>query len=780
MELWVRGSMVEGFWVEFGHGEPLLHHGSSEFSAVFSRADSSRVTETVPNWRATSAESLQGEVVHLSGYLHLRTLGARVAVSVIYRLRDHILTKEITFTSDTELRYRLVNRMESKVRAEQFWTFEQENSEGGPIYEVLPAMGLRVKGRVYALLTDNGYRNRWTRICRQTDGLGQLVGLEKQPDAELACMSTPEEQGRGIHFVQFKFGEYIDYEEACPKDVVFSSPSSWTPLHETVAIRVVDEENGGTLRGTFTQGRESGVGAPVVIEKNELYEISFRYKSTHPLSLRLLDSTNGSYFDWGKELGAYRDGIDATPAGWRSYATRFSSARCRNLHQPAELKIMVDGQSGDEYMLSVADLEFRRLDGVVKEFHTLEAGVPASIRLFIAETGETSHRKIQIACQVSLATALGFEGSEAEKILFANNQMLIWIAQHDKAVPHVVPSLNYHPDMYLRDTFWQVHAVPDKEVSESCWNRFAQGQHEDGQLDTLVRAYRYAPSRDDNDSTMWFIIWAYTNWRQFGTTVNLDPITNAFNHLRKTHCPRTNGKYLSRTAGWLDTVWRDVRETEGFAINQGHFAVTLQCAKELGLAVSTEEIEEAKQAYRDFYDEDKGYVVWSDSDDFRSPSVLLGEFLNLWLFDEPILLDHHVIDTLDRLPVMNRGVPCIVDGNGQFFSNDFKPWEAKYNWPPGVYHNGGSWFLYEYLAYVAGARHSWAKATDLMEWRLTMEFSKDDEPYSHEFIPLSDNADDWWPTCRVFGWNTFAIVANRVANCTHAWGNHSTPKENQR
>jgi hypothetical protein len=398
----------------------------------------------------------------------------------------------------------------------------------------------------------------------------------------------------------------------------------------------------------------------------------------------------------------------------------------------------------------------------VKQFHTLTPGEERTIRLFVFEERSVEHRDIQVASQVRLAEGLGFDGTEAEKILFADNQMLVWIAEHDKFAAHVVPSLNYHPDMYLRDAFWEVAAVFDKDVSVECWNRYAETQHPDGQLDTLVRAYRYAPSVDDNDSTMFFIMWAYLNWKRYGVQPDMEPVRKALANIRMLHCPNRDGVYQSRTAGWFDTIWGPPTVT---AINQGHFAVVLQCAKALGLEdVSDEEIALAKDAYRALYDAKNRYVRWSINADYLSPSVLLGEFMNLWLFDEPILSDEAVIGTVEKLPVVKRGVPCIADKDAQMFTDDDKPWEEKYTWRKGVYHNGGSWFLYEYLAYAAAARHGWAPAKARMIWRMEMEFSKEDEPYSHEFIPLTDDEDDWWPTCRMFGWNTFAIVANQIAD----------------
>ena len=474
-----------------------------------------------------------------------------------------------------------------------------------------------------------------------------------------------------------------------------------------------------------------------------------------------LDASDSSYFEWAKELGAHSDQIKSSQNDeWQSFKKCFFSSRFPNLHQSADLKIMQVSENDEPYEIEMRNVEIRKYSGEARQYHTLEKGSQETIRLFLFEEPSSSHRDIQIASQVRLAEGLGFEGTLEEKIMFADNQMLIWIAQHDQFDPHVVPSLNYHPDMYLRDTFWEVNAIFDKEVSEKCWLRYAATQHEDGQLDTLARSYNYAPSVDDNDSTMFFIMWAYLNWKRYGMIPVKEPLAKALENIRRLHCQNHDGRYISRTAGWFDTIWGEPCVT---AINQGHFTVVLQCAMEMGLNVTTEEILLAKEAYRNLYDSSLGYVKWSTKADYLSPSVLMGEFMNLWLFNEGILSDQAVIQTVEKLKIIKRGVPCIADREGNFFKDENKPWESKYSWRKGVYHNGGSWFLYEYLAYAAAARHGWHQAKERMAWRIKMEFSKEDEPYSHEFIPLTDDVEDWWKTCRVFGWNTFAIVANQVA-----------------
>ena len=109
-------------------------------------------------------------------------------------------------------------------------------------------------------------------------------------------------------------------------------------------------------------------------------------------------------------------------------------------------------------------------------------------------------------------------------------------------------------------------------------------------------------------------------------------------------------------------------------------------------------------------------------------------------------------------------------------------------WEPGIYHNGGSWLLYEDLAYVAGLKHGWQpkylgqSALERMHKRLSLEFSEALEPVSHEYLPLTraiDTPGSVWdgssdegvpgpPGSKVFGWNAFVLIANEVAGLRQA------------
>lgn len=753
----IRGDAAAGYWLEFGDDKPTLRHGGGgEFDAIFANREGT-AQEEVRAFRGQWLEEREGHIA-LGGEIALPRLDAVVTVRIVYRQAgDATIAKTIEIAADRELTFTFVNRLQALTAPDRYWTFQSDEPEGSAVYELYPAVGMVIGGQAYGLLTDNGFRNRWTRISRRKDEDGYLVGLDRQPDAGLTAIAGRAEREAGEHYVQLKFGELLDFTKSAPEPVSLAGAGAWRPVG-AASLRV--DERGCVVVTGDAEG-QSGIELPLALDKNEMYEIVFSYRSAHKLALCLMDADSSSYFEWGYEYGAYRDNIPTTADGETgTFARRFFSCRFRRNHQPLRLQIRSDATVTGPLDFAVQSLHIRKYAGEAQPYHTVSPSSPAALRVFLFASSAASHREVQIAAQTKLAEGLGFQGTETEKIMYADNQMLIWIAQHDRFVPHLVPSLNYHPDMYLRDAFWHAQAIDDREVAESAWQRYAETQHEDGQLDTLVMPYFYRPSRDDNDSTLFYLMWACINRRKYGTRVDSGVLARTFGSIVRNHSPQRDGLYRSRTAGWLDTIW-NVDKVR--AINQGHYAVALQCARELGLDVEQEEIDKAKMAYRSLYDPEKQTLKWSEDEHYISPSVLLGEFLSLWLFDEPILSDEQVVRTVERFPVIGRGVPCICNEDGSFFTERNKPWEGKYTWPDGVYHNGGSWFLYEYLAYAAAARHGWEQAVARMRWRVEMEFGREREPYSHEFIPLSDKDDDWWPTTGVFAWNTFMIVANRVA-----------------
>ena len=102
-----------------------------------------------------------------------------------------------------------------------------------------------------------------------------------------------------------------------------------------------------------------------------------------------------------------------------------------------------------------------------RPWHSLRQNEEKSYRyFFFVDNFEVNLRNLRKYAQIHLAEALGFSGTAAEKILYADFRMLNWQAEPGLGVPLCVPSIDYF-EMYFRDVFWSVNGVEDKELNET-------------------------------------------------------------------------------------------------------------------------------------------------------------------------------------------------------------------------------------------------------------------------------------------------------------------------
>ena len=497
--------------------------------------------------------------------------------------------------------------------------------------------------------------------------------------------------------------------------------------------------------------------------KEKFYRVSFKYRSNFPsLGIEVLDS-------------AYQEGVAFNlkdyniPAAdqWKSVTRTFLVNSDTDLAYLYLGKGMEEERHQADYEIEIADLSISEVTPITECYNRIEAGEPAVKTMFIFASDASTQGGLRRDSQVALAEGLGCGGTEFEKIMYADRQMLMWIAEPGDFSPHCVPSLGYSPDMYFRDSFWTVVAGYDRDLNEKIFQKWIVSQDEAGCVRTIWTPYVGDQENSPNESTMLFIVWAFLNKQRFGTEIELDAVEKALAYCRRTFDPDQDGRVLAPTPAQMDMIWP--KGGAQFSVMQGIYAVALRCAKELGCAVTDKEIKMANEGYRDMYNPELGYVTFANLDysygDAMSPSNLMGEFLSLWLWNEPILSDEAVINTLDKLPVTDGCAPCLISASGEYFG-EACPFTPENRWEGGVYLNGGSWLLHEYLAYVAGLRHGWSDARDRMEQRIFAELNHyAEEPFSHEHLALRRGEDGQPVPCyhRVFGWNTFLMIANEVA-----------------
>jgi hypothetical protein len=573
-------------------------------------------------------------------------------------------------------------------------------------------------------------------------------------------VASEREREAGNFYVEMNFGQLANYRNAKQSLLALPEKSEWIPFNGGVVSS--DKNSPDTsfkITGPGKPETLSGIVIPIALSESASYTLQFKYRANCVnISTRLWDK------EQTRDEGLYNDEIPASPTEWKIFSEGFVPGSITGDRNVFHLYIGKNYFVQGRYEVEVKDLEVIQKRPVLECYHPLEIGNPSVKTLFIFVEPADSLRELRIASQVRLAEARGFKGTQAEKIFYADQQMLTWITEPRDLTPHVVPSLGYSPDMYQRDSFWTVLTTYDKKLSETIWTKWASTQDERGCIGTIITPYVGSEENIDNDATWYFIIWAYVNKDRYGSEIDVSKIQRALDYCRMTYNPDGDGVCRGRTPGWIDTIW--IEQKPNFAINQGIYANVLRCAKELGANVTEKELNGAKEAYRALYDPERGYVVFADEmRDIMSPSNLQGEFISWWLWNEPILSDEAVINTLDKLPLLDYGImPCIINRDCTYFTKDKHPFDAPGNrWEGGEYCNGGSWFLYEYQAYVAGLKHGWKQGKERMEKRVWAEFNtKPDEPLSHEWLPTNKDV-EVPPGTRVFGWNAFMIIANEVA-----------------
>lgn len=707
-----------------GYGISIAYNGKTYFQEttgfVFENEDRS-VRETVESWLADAWEEIPGGV-RLKGIYASPGLETLLQIRLEYTLvNDWTVKKTLTLHQPNipVLFYQAENTLRPSTVPEKLWSFDNAHHRGGIVHGTYPAAGF-TDGISFGLLSDAGHRNFFTRNIRRRPGPHGhgFKGMLRTPDARMLTLS-PEA-------VTLRLGSLSDYSQG-----------------EKRALRPLDH-GFGELYHAYP-----GLDG--------FYTLAFDYKAAASLHIRVLKETPGS------EIRAfhYQDEIPFDPQGFAHFEDTFFLSDTEGL--PTLVKLW----QGEGEIPELQNLRLVYHQGVDMPYHPLKIGQTHTKTSFLfAEKGEDI-RSLRLASQLRLAEGLGFSGTDAQKVLYADMQMLTWITGEHDFTPLNVPSINYAPDMYNRDCFWSVAGVTDAPLSKALFDRWGDTQTAEGGIGTIVTPMMGSTEVKDNEAACEWLWWALINRDKYGIQPPREKIARAFAYCVKAFDPDHTGVCRSHfVLGQNDvTTYPDV-PTVSLSVNQGMWAVTLKAARALGLHSDEEWIRQAEAGYAAFYDAGRGYLL-NDRlhPDAISCNDLLPEFASLWLFSQPMLTDEMVIHTLEKIPRSGPFAFIIGHARDGYFTNETKPYDGHFAWPNGVYYNGASWMREEVMAYAAGVRHGWEKGKEYIIKRLEGEISaKPDEPFSHEFIPTDPTVPGcWWPSIRVFCWNVFALTACEVA-----------------
>ena len=731
-------------------GIPISTHVEGELDLIVENDDHS-IRAAFTGWKAEKYFQ-DGCGLHLIGTVACEILNTRILIEVTYlRMNDHVVQRTVWLSQSNIplLFYQVGEALSPASTPERFWSFDNPNHKGGVIHGTYPAAGfITADGLAAGFLTDAGHRNLWTQNIRRRpnpDKIG-FTSIREMADARMLAI----EDGK----IRLTFGCLSDYSQG-ERTTLTPFPFSEWRMMEGCTFSAA-----GEMDFAVTGDRDGGLYVPYGLTDG-CYMLSYSYRSQGPVSMRIFRETPES------EVRAfhYQDPLPWSPNEWTSFEDSFYVSDTQSL--PTWIKIwQTCGEGGGG--LHIRDLKLIRHSGQDRPYHRLNMGHSETKKTFLFIQRAETLRDLRLASQLRLAEGLGFAGSDPEKVLFADMQMLTWITSHHDFTPLNVPSINYAPDMYNRDSFWSINGVDDKELSRKVFTRWGETQTAEGCIGTIVTPFMGSMEAKGNEATCEWLWWALINRKKYNLAPPMEKIMRAFDYCEKEFDSGQTGICRSHfVLGQNDVAtYPGDKKTSDLSVNQGVWAVTLQVARDLGLPVVPDRIDRAIAEYQAFHQEPLGYLV---SDRLHPYAISMGdlmpEFVSLWLWGKPMLSDAAVTGTLEHVPKTGDCAHFMGHVENRYFSRQDIPCDPEFFWPNGIYYNGGSWMREEIMAYVCGLRHGWEKAEERIRKRLDAEISLNpDEPFSHEFLPTDLSVPGcWWPSIRVFGWNVFVLTALEVA-----------------
>ncbi len=780
LSLKVAGDDVAGYHVNIYNTFQLLVSNTEEFSLQLFNNDLSTVAN-IRQWKGQKWSGNKSSIT-LKRDAYIKEFDANLSISVTYQVVNANIIKktiELFQPSMPGMLYILQQTARPAEKPNRYVTFEYDSFPGGFVHEMFPATGFVTAGNeVVGFLTDAGYKNQYTRNTRRrfSGRGGGFVGMRKLPDPNLFSVAGLSERAQNNHYIKQTFGEMYNLDAGT--STILKMPAAF----QKEGNAEVEYDN-GLISITGHAGDRAGIEFIAPFKDQKVYTITFLCKGNTGLALKLFRVKNGQRTIELEDGVKYIDNFPAVENEW----TLFKGSILVPYIENDSVSMFIGTQSGKECTLEIKDLQFAEHHPQQEPYNILPLGEKITKTTYVFVEPWKSHQQFMIAAQSRLAEGKGFKGSQIEKMLYANFNMLTWITDVNDFTPFNVPNMNYAPDMYNRDSYFSTVASYNRELNLSIWEQWGKTQTPKGGIGTIITPLMGSVEAKDNEATIEWLIWAMLNKRRFGVTLPEEKIKKAVEYVLNEFDSSRDGKCKAHfSLSQVDIVDFNPK-TDRLGVNQGMLVIALRTIKELGFDISEAYIQKATAEYRNFYDVKRKHLLFDRNfPDIITLTDLEPEFFSLWLFNRPMLTDEMVKNHLDQIPLLNKvsnsphpeygtTAPICVrltkDAKGfAYLSGDYQPFEkfGQENYSDGksdgFYYNGGSWFRAEYCAYVTGLKHGWAKAKPLMENRVWAEIYLNPKwPFSKEFIPTKwITTDSWWPSTKGLCWNVFILMANEV------------------
>ena len=607
-------------------------------------------------------------------------------------------------------------------------------------------------------------------------------------DLNLYYLPRADERSGQRAFIQQTFGESTVQlsGEVARTRVNLPSASVWK---KSGAIKIDEEE--GIVKLTPAT-RKDFVLLPFAAKGGDIYSVRFKYRSAVPISIHAWDTDD--QLEKVSDISLFNDTAPASPSTFTELHHSFVVPALQGTGVALALHAEWDARLAS---MEVQDIELVRISTQTEPYHRLEMGTSQTKTMFIfaSDAVPDTLRGYRLASQLHLAEGLGFKGSDAEKLLYADVMMLSWSADLEGRRVMLAPSIWYSAagEMYLRDSFYALNGIHNRELNEQVFYLWADNQGADGAINTLVEPNIANLERKSNDSTPLWLMWALINRRRFGTTLPMNKVERAAKYCLAAYDPARESICTANfVMGQLDVI-QYPEGTQILCENQGMLAVLLRVIRELRIPNVSESISEkyivrTEEGYRSYYDAALGFLRPARTiPDAIGFADIFPEFLSLWLFQRKLLTDEMVVSHLNHIPVMLPDGSCPYPSEGGTVRPIFiglppggKQWRYfTESWHPmvsdsyarsyankamdGVYYNGGSWMRIEVCGYVTGKLHGWQGAEKAIANRLWAEIHTDENcPTSHEYL-ATDRRNPFFGYHRLFAWNSFALQALEMA-----------------
>jgi hypothetical protein len=781
INLKVVGDDKQGYTVDIYNGSQLLVKNTEEFSLRMANLDLSE-TAAITEWKGSKWTG-NGNNISLTRETYVSEFDLNISITVSYQIINKNVVKksiDVTQSGMPSLFYIIEETAKPAQAPSKYVTFEYDDFPGGFAHEMFPSAGfVTPDNQVVGFLMDAGYKNQYTRTTRRrfNGHGGGFVGMRKLPDPALVSVAKLEERKNNQNYIKQTFGEMYNLDAGTEVKLKLDDK-----FQKIGAVQI--EKNNSLYQLKFNENNQSGMEMIVPLKDQKVYTISFFSKGTTPVAVKLFRIKDGKKTVELENGVKYIDKFPVKENEW----TLFKGSVLVPYIEKDSVSLFIGAQSAKDCNLQIKDLQIVEHQPQKEPYNRINIGQTVTKTTYIFVEPWKNHHDFVVSSQLRLAEGKGFKGSDIEKMLYSNFNMLTWITDVNDFSPFNVPNMNYSPDMYNRDSFFSVVSSYNKELNLSIWDKWAQTQNSKGAVGTIITPYMGSVEVKDNEATIEFLIWAMMNKRRFGVKLPDDKIKQAVDFVLNEFDEDKDGICKSHfSMSQVDIIDYNPK-TDRLAVNQGMLAIALRTIKELGFDISETYINKAEQEYRNFYDVKRKHLLFDkEFPDIITLTDLEPEFFSLWLFNKPILTDEMVVNHLNQIPVLNKvsnsphpeygttAPICIRLTNTEkgygYLSADYQPFgefgKSYYidGSQDGVYYNGGSWFRAEYCAYVVGQKHGWEMAQALMENRAWAEINLNPKwPYSKEFIPTKwTTTDSWWPSTRGLCWNVFVLMADEVA-----------------